>query len=341
MALTNVQRQKQIAAQNGGGAYTGGLRGLSDSTASALGAYQAGYQESDAVKNARNQLNQTLAAKPAAYQSRYTGALDSLLDKITNPEKFTWNFDDDEMFKYYADRYTEKGRKAMIDTMGQAAALTGGYGNSYAQQVGQQTYDDYMLGLYEKGDQLRKEAYQRYQDEKADRYNQFGALGQQEDREYGRHQDEEANWRSDRDYYTGVYDSERNFDYNDYLQMLNYYTGLAGNENADYWNQQNWDFQQEQWQHQLEQERLAEELAAAQAALAAKGSGGSGGGPKTTQSTGLDETTRATIAKNVADSVANGSAPWKNTGKVIQPQAEIEFNKNKYTDMAKKLGYMK
>lgn len=248
MALTSVERQKQYAAQNGGGAYKGGLQGLSDSTASALGAYQAGYHESDAVANARKNLQSVLDRKPGEYQSRYQGTLDNLLGKITNPEKFNWNFNDDEMFKYYADLYGQKGKQAMQDTVGQMSALTGGYGNSYAERAGQQAYDDWMTRLFEKGDQLRQEAYQRHQDERADTYSQYGAVGQAEGQDYGRYRDAVGDWQTDRGYYTDVFNNERNFDYGDYMNMLNYFTGLAGQENSDYWNQMNYDAQMAQWE---------------------------------------------------------------------------------------------
>ena len=53
----------------------------------------------------------------------------------------------------------------MRDTMGRAAALTGGYGSSYAQAVGQQAYDRRMEELMDIAPELYQMAYQRYQDE--------------------------------------------------------------------------------------------------------------------------------------------------------------------------------
>ena len=41
----------------------------------------------------------------------------------------------------------QQGKQAMQDTMGQAAALTGGYGSTYGQAVGQQQYDAYLQNL--------------------------------------------------------------------------------------------------------------------------------------------------------------------------------------------------
>ena len=49
-----------------------------------------------------------------------------------------------------------------MDTAGQAAALTGGYGNSYAQTAGQQTYNQYLLGLTQLVPQYQQMALEQY-----------------------------------------------------------------------------------------------------------------------------------------------------------------------------------
>ena len=65
----------------------------------------------------------------------------------------------------------------MQDTMGQAAALTGGYGSSYAQTAGQQTYQNYMQQLQEQLPELYNMELQRYNQEGENLSNQF-ALAQ-------------------------------------------------------------------------------------------------------------------------------------------------------------------
>ena len=47
-------------------------------------------------------------------------------------EKFKYEFNGDNVFKAYADEYTQRGKQAALDVQGQAAALTGGYGSSWA-----------------------------------------------------------------------------------------------------------------------------------------------------------------------------------------------------------------
>lgn len=78
---------------------------------------------------------------------------------------------------------------AMQDTMGRAAALTGGYGNSYAQRVGQQTYQGYLQGLNDKVPELYQLALDKYNQETSDLYNQYSLLGQRENQDYGRYRD--------------------------------------------------------------------------------------------------------------------------------------------------------
>jgi hypothetical protein len=53
----------------------------------------------------------------------------------------------------------------MRDTTGQAAALAGGYGNSYANQVGNQAYQQHLTALNDNIPQLWDRAYQVYQDQ--------------------------------------------------------------------------------------------------------------------------------------------------------------------------------
>ena len=209
----NLKTQQQAASIGAAQKPVTGSGGVTEQTA---------YTPSDAVVRAQQQLEQIQAAKPQGYNSKYGAALDNILGQIQNPEKFKYDFNGDEMFKQYADLYTQKGRQASMDAMGQAAALTGGYGNSYAQQVGNQAYDQYLMDLYAKGDQLRQEAYQRYQDEKADRYNQLNALGQADDRDYGRYRDTVGDWQNERGYYTDLYNNERNFDYGTYQDQRDY-----------------------------------------------------------------------------------------------------------------------
>lgn len=253
MAVTQYRKDEQLrtglpqanAAQQGNAqkansqakAYTG-LAGVSQGTAQQVGQYQSGYQAGQSVQQAQQQLQGVQAQKPQGYTSKYGTQLDQILQEITNPEKFKYSFNDDELFRYYADLYTQKGKQAAMDVQGQAAGLTGGYGNSYGAMAGNQAYQQYLLGLYDKGMDLRDRAYQQYADERADKYNQYGALSQADQTDYGRYRDEVGDWQSERDYWTGRYDTESDRDYGRYQSERDYWTGLAQVEHADYRSEQ-------------------------------------------------------------------------------------------------------
>lgn len=88
--------------------------------------------------------------------------LERLYAAITGRPAFSYDPASDPVYNSYAQNYQRRGRLAMRDTMGQAAALTGGYGSSYAQSVGQQQYDSYLQSLGEALPELYGMAWQRY-----------------------------------------------------------------------------------------------------------------------------------------------------------------------------------
>jgi hypothetical protein len=175
-----------------------------------------GYKESDIVKQAQAALNAQLAQKPGAYQSQWQTQLNDIMDKIMNREKFSYNFNEDALYQQYNDKFTQQAKMAMGDAIGQASAMTGGYGNSYAQSVGQQMYQKEMQNLNDIIPDLYQMAYDKYNQEGQDLLNQYAMVGDREEQDYGRYRDSVADWLTERDYLTGRYDSERNFDYGKY-----------------------------------------------------------------------------------------------------------------------------
>ena len=104
------------------------------------------------------------------------------LDAYMNRPDFRYDANGDALYRHYKDRYTELGKTAMQDTMGQATALTGGYGSSYVQNVGQQAYQSYLSKADDVIPTLYQLAYDRYRD-KGDRlykaYQSWSQLEQQ------------------------------------------------------------------------------------------------------------------------------------------------------------------
>lgn len=230
------------------------MSGVSDYTRSKLNGLEGGYMPSGSVQAAQAYLEQVKASKPGAYQSRWDDELTSLYDQIRNRKKFSYDMGTDPLYQQYREQYQRLGRLAMQDTMGQAAALTGGYGSTYGEQVGQQAYNAYLQNLNDIVPQLQQQAYQRYQDEGTDLYNQYSLVKGRDDTDYGRYRDTVSDYYSDLSDARSAYNSERSLDQSQWETMLNYWAQKANNENAAY----------------------LQALAAEQAA--AKGSGGGGGG---------------------------------------------------------------
>lgn len=237
IAATYNKKQEELNRQQGAvgsrNPYSG-MAGVSTGTANQLGNYQSGYKPSDTVNQANQALANVNAQKPQSFSGKYGPQLEGILKQITNPQEFKYDFNGDEIFKYYADLYTQKGKQASMDAMGQAAGLTGGYGNSYAQQVGQQGYKQYLLSLYDKGLDLYDRAYQRSRDRAGDNLNAYNVLQDADARDYDRYRDTMADWQAEREYAANRADTERNFDYGQYADQLNYWTQLAQVENKAY-----------------------------------------------------------------------------------------------------------
>ena len=258
IGATYNKRQEELArtqAPVGSRQPYNGMNGVSENTANNLGNYQQGYRPSEQVTAAQQNLQRVQAQKPQNYASKYGAQLDSLLDRIQNPEQFKYSFDGDEMFKYYADLYTQKGKQASMDAMGQAAALTGGYGNSYAQQVGQQGYQQYLLSLYDRGMDMRDRAYQQHQDNLANQQNAYQMMAAADATDYGRHRDDVGDWQNELAYATERADTERGLDLDQYRNDLNYWTGIAQAEAAAAEGQRQFDAGMDLSREQLAQSR--------------------------------------------------------------------------------------
>lgn len=145
----------------------------------------------------QQKLQQQAAAKPAPYESRWNTQIADALDKVLNRESFSYDLNEDAFYQHYKNAYDRQGQQAMRDAYGQAAALTGGYGNSYAQTAARQAYAGSMDQLQEKIPQLYELALERYRMEGDSLRDTLGLLQQQEQGSYDRYQDEFSRWQSE------------------------------------------------------------------------------------------------------------------------------------------------
>lgn len=199
------------------------------------------YKPSDTVQNAYSQLQGTLNNKPGDYQSQYSETMKNLLNNILNQKDFSYDFNADVMYQNYKNQYMQQGKQAMQDTQAAASALTGGYGSSYATSAASQAYQQYLTALNDKLPELYNMALQKYQLDTDKMYNQFSAVGQQEDREYGQYRDTVSDWQSDRNFGLNQYDTMYSQDYGAYRdQVSDYYNDrdFYANRQDSLWNQE-------------------------------------------------------------------------------------------------------
>lgn len=190
------------------------------------------YKESDLVTQAQALLQQQTANKPGAYNSSWQGQLDDVIGQILNRDKFSYDLNADALYQQYANQYVTQGRMAMMDTMGQAAAMTGGYGNSYAHSVGQQAYQGYLQQLNDKIPDLYQLALQKYQMEGDALYDQYAMLGAQEEQDYGRHRDEVSDWGAEMERLQNQYNAERDYDYSKWTDGRDFAYGQYSDDRA-------------------------------------------------------------------------------------------------------------
>ena len=199
-------------------------------TAKRLQELEKGYTPSDEVTAAQAYRDSVAALEPGAYQSRFEERLQELYDRIAGREAFDYEPEEDEAYQRYARLYAARGAAAMEDTLGKAAALTGGYGSSYAQSAGQQAYNGYLQELAALVPELRQAALAEYQQEGKALQEQYSLLHAQEKADYDRWQDERADWQKLLAAAQAEYEDAGSRDQKLYQTMLGYFSDKAEQE---------------------------------------------------------------------------------------------------------------
>lgn len=226
-----------------------------------LSKYQKGYQASNDVNlakqqkvNAENAVNK-IGDFNYSRQNDYDNAINSIL----NRGKFTYDLNSDLLYNQYKDQYMQQGQQAMKDTIAKSSALTGGYGNSWSQTAGQQTYQAYLGQLNNMIPQLYQLALEGYNAEGNRLQNNFNLLATDRGQQQSEWQDKYNRAINNRDYYSNNYDAAYSRDYSAWNDNRTYDT-------SQYWNEYNAGYQKErdavadaQWQKQyaLQQQQLA------------------------------------------------------------------------------------
>ena len=150
---------------------------------------QATPAQSSTVQQAQSTLTQLSGRN---YQSQWQPQINDMMNQYLNRDKFTYDLNADALYNQLRDQYRLMGQQAMMDTMGQAAMLTGGYGNSYAQSVGQQAYQGYLQQLSDKVPDLYQLALDQYINDGNQMQDNIGMMMQQDSIDYDRYRDQIA-----------------------------------------------------------------------------------------------------------------------------------------------------
>lgn len=196
--VAEYDRFKAEEAMAGASGVPGGNTGAAQPNASAGGASGAQNQPSNP---------QDITQSP-----QWQAELDSVMNKILNREKFEYDMNGDAMYQQYADIYKNQANLGMENAMAQASAMTGGYGSSYGQMVGQQAFAQQMQGLNEVGMDLYDRAVNEYIMEGDQLAQQQAMLADRENTLYQRDYQEGRDSVADEQWNKSFAENQRQFD---------------------------------------------------------------------------------------------------------------------------------
>lgn len=209
------------------------------------------YKKSENIISVENNLNEWEKNKPGEFVSKYSDEIENILQGILNRERFNFNINADPLYNQYREQYINNGKKAMMDTIAQSSALTGGYSNSYATVAGNQVFNDYLNNLNNVALDLYDRAYSAYNDEGKNALEKMSVLSDLEKSDYNKYRDnfddyykngeyllEKLSEMSDAEYKMFLddlesFENDRDYNYQKYLDALkqqNFYDELKFSE---------------------------------------------------------------------------------------------------------------
>lgn len=192
----------------------------------------AQYQSSEIV-NAASQLTQQQLNKLMEGRTQYTDKLNSLIDAYGNRDKFDYDPNSDMLYQNYLTAMQNAGQRAMKDTMGQAAALTGGYGSTYATAAANGAYNNYLQTANDNLVNFYNMALDKYKLEGDEALQNINLVSMQDSTDWNRMvQEYEAAANRENTLY--------NRDRQEWADRVNQYNQSAAMQSNDYWrNKQN------------------------------------------------------------------------------------------------------
>ncbi|MBO4854043.1 MAG: peptidoglycan-binding protein [Oscillospiraceae bacterium] len=206
------------------------LSGVSDETADRLAALEKGMQPSEEARAAHARYDSVAAMEPQPYQSSFAAQLAQMYQEIIDRPAFSYDPETDSTYQHAARLAVRQGKAAMEDTMGRAAALTGGYGSTYAESAAQQSYGRYLEELAEQIPTLEQSARARYEAEGKAALQRYELLRDQDTSAYSRWKDSYNVWKEARNAARQEAEDADSRDLTIYRKLLDYYADKADAE---------------------------------------------------------------------------------------------------------------
>ena len=146
-------------------------------------------------KTSYNPMAYTKVANPGNYTSAYTNQINTARNQLMN---FRYDPLQDARYQAMAQIYGARGNQAAQDTLGEAAALNGGLGTSYAVSAAQQARNQYNQELAALVPDLEQNAYERLS-------NNYNLLMDADTTAYQRYRDRVADYQWGKGYDTDIY----------------------------------------------------------------------------------------------------------------------------------------
>ena len=175
------------------------------------------------------------SGKPV-YASKYSDKIPDLIDAISGYGSFSYDAESDPLFSGYKKQYLREGKRAIEDTMGSFAGMTGGIPSSYAVTAASQAGNYYNSQLTDKIPQLYDIAYNKYRDDYANMYKLLNMYLTADETDYGRYRDDVDDWYADREFQTDInkYSDDLARNDRDFQYKVNTYSDeKAANEKAE------------------------------------------------------------------------------------------------------------
>lgn len=320
--------QGQSGSSGGGYSYSGGSYKAPSYSYSVKG-----YDPTNdsAYQQALSALQSAYGNTPS-YTPTYDAQINDIYQQIMNRGKFKYSLSSDPLYQEARELYTGQGQLAMMNTMGQAAALTGGYGSSYSQAVGQQQYNAYLQQLNQLVPEYYDRAFNQWQAEGNDLYNQYSLTKDLSDTEYGRYRDQVSDYWNNISYLANREDSAYNRGFENHwntenANMSNYWNA-ADMANTNYWKSQEMAF--ENYWNSVNA-ALSQQKSAASSKSAASGSG-SVNGTKASKSAGHTQNYYATV-NDIKELLAAGVPTIEIRKALEEGYKNHEITKDEYTEL--------